>query len=183
MVSPKVLLLTSIMAPYRIELFNTLADDESLDLEVVYLARTEPNRRWAVREDEMRFRHQTLRENWRSRRGESFTHFNFGLAKVLREARPDVLVVGGWDQPAFLEAFALRRRVAQAFVWWVESNLRDRRQNSEAFRIVKHRSYGRPTRSSFPAVLPPSTSGHSVLRYLVVASHRTLWTTTITRPT
>jgi glycosyltransferase involved in cell wall biosynthesis len=139
MATPKVLLLTSIMAPHRIAPFNALAADPAVDLEVVFLARTEPNRRWAVREDEMRFPHRTLREVWRTRRGESFTHLTFGLATVLREARPDVLVVGGWDQPAYLEAFARRRRVAGAFVWWVESTLRDRRENLEAVRRTKRR--------------------------------------------
>jgi glycosyltransferase involved in cell wall biosynthesis len=137
MSSPKVLLLTSIMAPHRIAPFNALALDPALDLEVVFLARTDPSRRWEVRDDETRFSHQTLREVWRTRRGEAFTHLTYGLATVLREAHPDVLLVGGWDQAAYLEAFALRRRVATGFVWWVESTLRDWRENRESLRRTK----------------------------------------------
>jgi glycosyltransferase involved in cell wall biosynthesis len=139
MATHKVLLLTSIIAPYRIPPFNALAADPAVDLEVVFLARTDPSRHWAVREDEMRFSHRTLREVWRVRRGESFTHLTSGLSRVLRTARPDVLVVGGWDQPAYLEAFALRRRMAGAFAWWVESTVRDRRGNLTAVRQSKRR--------------------------------------------
>jgi glycosyltransferase involved in cell wall biosynthesis len=139
MLTPKVLLLTSIMAPHRTASFNALAADPAVDLEVVFLARTDPDRKWTVREDEMRFPHRTLREVWRARRGESFTHLTSGLATVLRQARPDVLVVGGWDQQAYLEAFALRRHVTTAFLWWVESTVRDRRENLEALRHAKRR--------------------------------------------
>lgn len=137
MSTPKVLLLTSIMAPYRIAPFNALAVDPAVDFEVVFLARTDPSRQWEVREDEMRFSHRTLREVWRTRRGAAFTHITFGLTAILREARPDVLLVGGWDQLAYLEAFTLRRRVATAFVWWVESTLRDHRGIRESLRRAK----------------------------------------------
>jgi glycosyltransferase involved in cell wall biosynthesis len=137
MSTPKVLLLTSIVAPHRIAAFNALAVDPAVDFEVVFLARTDPSRTWEIRKDEMRFSHRTLREVWRTRHGEAFMHLTFGLATILREARPDVLLVGGWDQLAHLEAFALRRRVATAFVWWVESTLRDRRENLESLRQAK----------------------------------------------
>ena len=161
MVTPKVLLLTSIMAPYRIAPFNALAADPAVDLEVVFLARTEPNRRWAVREDEMQFSHRTLREVWCIHRGESFTHLTAGLASVLRESRPDVLVAGGWNQPAYLEAFALRRRVAGAFVWWVESTLRDRRKNLETLRHAKRRLVG-----AADAVVVPGRASAEYVRAL-----------------
>lgn len=139
MSTPKVLLLTSIMAPHRIAPFNALAADPAVDLEVIFLARTDPSRQWEVHEDEMRFSHRNLREIWRTRRGAAFTHLTSGLARVLRDVRPDVLLVGGWDQLAHLEAFVLRRRIAGAFVWWVEGTLRDQRENLEAIRHVKRR--------------------------------------------
>jgi glycosyltransferase involved in cell wall biosynthesis len=149
------------MAPYRIPLFNALAADPAVDLEVVFLARTEPNRQWVVREDEMDFSHRTLREIWRIHRGESFTHITTGLATVLRKSRPDVLVAGGWDQPAFLEAFALRRWVADAFVWWVESTLRDRRKNLQTIRHVKRRLV-----EAADAVLVPGQASAEYVRAL-----------------
>jgi glycosyltransferase involved in cell wall biosynthesis len=58
---------------------------------------------------------------------------------VLRELRPDVLVVGGWDQVAYLEAYGLRNALRCKFLWWVESNRQDRRPVSLSIRRVKRR--------------------------------------------
>nr|MBA3363324.1 hypothetical protein [Actinomycetota bacterium] len=136
---PRVVLLTSIIAPHRIPLFNALAADPALDLTVVFMARTDPSRRWQVPYHEVRFSHRTLHELWLTRRGAAFTHVSSGLVSVLREVRPDVLVVGGWDQLAHLESFALRRHLAGAFIWWVEGTLRDQRKNHVAIRHLKRR--------------------------------------------
>src|SRR5512132_3824778 len=115
------------MAPHRISLFNELASFEDIDLSVIYLARSDPSRRWPDYEDEMRFRHRVLREHGRIRRGDVFVHVSSGTLGALRSARPQVLVAGGWDQVAYHEAYALRRSLGARFLWWVESNERDRR--------------------------------------------------------
>src|SRR5262249_1051895 len=94
-------IVTSIMAPHRIALFNALAEDPRVDLTVVYLARSDPSRQWDPREEEMRFRYRPLREWGRVRRGEGYVHLTSGLTPILRSAAPDVLVVGGWDQLAY----------------------------------------------------------------------------------
>jgi glycosyltransferase involved in cell wall biosynthesis len=132
-------ILTSIMAPHRIALFNSLAAAPDVDLTVVYLARSDPSRNWDIHEGEMRYRHRILREHLRMRRGESYVHITSGLVSALREAKPDVLVGGGWDQIAYHEARALRRALGARFLWWVESNLRDRRSERPAFRRLKRR--------------------------------------------
>ena len=85
----------------------------------------------------MRFRHRVLHERWRMRRGGSYLHVTTGLVGALRELRPDVLVVGGWDQVAYLQAYGLRSIMGAKFVWWVESNLRDRRAESAMLRRTK----------------------------------------------
>jgi glycosyltransferase involved in cell wall biosynthesis len=136
---PRVVVLTSIMAPHRIAPFNALAADPDLDVSFVYLARTDPSREWDTFEHEMRFRHRLLHELGRFRRGSSYTHVTTGLMGVLRELRPDVLVVGGWDQAAYLEAYALRNALRCKFLWWIESNRRDRRPLSSSIRRVKRR--------------------------------------------
>jgi glycosyltransferase involved in cell wall biosynthesis len=120
-------ILTSIMAPHRIPLFNALAEDSQVDLTVVYLARSDPSRQWDVREDEMRFRHRTLHGWGRVRRGDGYVHLTTGLLPILRRADPDVLVVGGWDQFAYQFARILHRPLGARVLWWVESTLRDHR--------------------------------------------------------
>jgi glycosyltransferase involved in cell wall biosynthesis len=125
------------MAPHRIAAFNALADDPDLDVVYVYLTETDPSRAWETHEGDMRFRHRVLHERWRMRRGDSYLHLTTGLVAALRELRPDVLVVGGWDQAAYLEAYALRAMLGAKFLWWVESNLRDRRAESPMLRRTK----------------------------------------------
>jgi glycosyltransferase involved in cell wall biosynthesis len=125
------------MAPHRIASFNALVEDPDLDVVVVYLTETDPSRAWGTHETDMRFRNRVLQERWRVRRGDSYLHLTTGLAGTLRELRPDVLVVGGWDQAAYLEAYALRSMLGAKFLWWVESNLRDRRSESPTLRRTK----------------------------------------------
>lgn len=136
---PRVVILTSIMAPHRIASFNALAAVEDLDLEVIYVAESEPNRQWRTDEDQMRFRHRMLRERKVVRRGDSYTHLSAGVIRALRDSEPDVVVAGGWDQAAYLFAYVARRILRARFLWWVESNLRDRRPEGQVLSRVKRR--------------------------------------------
>lgn len=118
----RVVLLTEIPAPYRIPLFNALA--ERVDLEVVFLAERNPERPYRLHEQELHFR-------WRFLRGRDVTVFgrwlvlNRGVLRALRGA--DVVVAGGWNQPAFWAAVAHAHLHRKPVVAWVESTLSDRR--------------------------------------------------------
>jgi hypothetical protein len=76
-------ILTQIMAPHRIELFNALSASPDVDLTVVYLARSDPSRQWDTYEGEMGFRHRVLREHKRVRRGETYVHLTSYLARFV----------------------------------------------------------------------------------------------------
>jgi glycosyltransferase involved in cell wall biosynthesis len=158
---PRVVVLTSIMAPHRIASFNALASDPDLDVDFVYLARTDPSRAWETHEHEMRFRHRVLHERWAIRRGPSYLHLTTGLFGALRELRPDVLVVGGWDQAAYLEAYGLRDLLGCRFLWWIESNLRDRRPSGSSIRRLK-----RGLIAGVDGVVVPGTASRQYARAL-----------------
>jgi len=121
-VSPRVVLLTEIPAPYRIPLFNALAT--KVDLEVVFLARANPERPYGLHEAEIGFRWRVLphRDVTLGRR---WLVLNGGVLKTLRGA--DVLLVGGWNQPAFWLALLWARLTRTPAVGWVESTLGDTR--------------------------------------------------------
>jgi glycosyltransferase involved in cell wall biosynthesis len=136
---PRVVILTSIMAPHRIAAFSALAAEPDLDVVYVYLAETDPSRAWETYEQEMRFRYRKLRERWRVRRPFSYVHVTSGLVRMLRDLRPDVLVAGGWDQIAYLQAYGLRKVLGYKLLFWVESNLRDRRPEARVLRRAKRR--------------------------------------------
>lgn len=115
-------LLTEIPAPYRIPLFNALA--ERVELAVVFLADRHPQRPYRLHESEMAFqcmvlphREVTLRGRW--------VVLNGGVGRALRGS--DVVLVGGWNQPAFWQALAWTKVRRLPLVGWVESTGRDHR--------------------------------------------------------
>ena len=104
MTRPRVVLLTEIPAPYRIPLFNALA--ERVDLRVLFLAAQNPDRPYRLHEEEILF-------DWDVLPGRDLTVggrwlvLNHGVARRVRGA--DVVLLGGWNQPAFWTALAWAR--------------------------------------------------------------------------
>jgi len=129
----RVALLTEIPAPYRIPLFNALAD--RVDLDVVFLAHSNPQRPYRLHEDELRFR-------WRVLPGADVTLggrwlvVNRGVLGAVRDS--DALLLGGWNQPAFWAALSTRK---PAHVW-VESTLADSGGGGALKRVFARRAAG-----------------------------------------
>lgn len=118
----RVTLLTEIPAPYRIPLFNALAD--RVDLRVLFLARQNPERPYKLHEDELRFDWEVLPGADRTVGGRWLV-LNRGLLRRLRGS--DAVVLGGWNQPAFWIALAWARATRTPAYLWVESTLHDER--------------------------------------------------------
>jgi glycosyltransferase involved in cell wall biosynthesis len=169
MSSVRTTILTSVMAPHRVALFNQLAQEPDVDLSIVYAARSDPSRSWDAIEGEMRYRWTVLRQRALLARGESFVHVTSGITPVVRDAAPDVLIVGGWDQPAYLQALALKSMAGLPLAWWVESNLRDRRSESRLMRSIKKRLI-----ASGDGVIVPGVASADYVRSLGAESDR-LW--------
>jgi glycosyltransferase involved in cell wall biosynthesis len=124
----KAVILTEIIAPYRIPVFNALARRAELDLHVVFLAETDETlRQWRVYRDEIRFSHEVL-PSWRWRAGNINVLLNRGLWPALSKARPHVLVCGGYAYAASWAAMLWARRHGVEFVLWSESNRHDARR-------------------------------------------------------
>ena len=124
----KAVILTEIIAPYRIPVFNALARRAELDLHVVFLAETDETlRQWRVYRDEIRFSHEVL-PSWRWRAGNINVLLNRELWPALSKARPHVLVCGGYAYAASWAAMLWARRHGVEFVLWSESNRHDARR-------------------------------------------------------
>ena len=115
-------LVTEIPAPYRIPLFNALAD--RLNLRVVFLRDRNPARPYEGHEDERRFEWHTLGGAEFTVRGRWLV-LNHGLLRKLGGS--EAVVVGGWNQPAFWEAAAWCELRRVPLVVWVESTAADHR--------------------------------------------------------
>src|ERR1700688_2199962 len=93
----RLVILTEIIAPYRVPVFNALAQLEEIDLRVIFLAETDPSiRQWRIYADEIRFSYQVL-PSWRKRLGKYNLLLNQNVNEVLQNANPDVIVCGGYN--------------------------------------------------------------------------------------
>jgi 1,2-diacylglycerol 3-alpha-glucosyltransferase len=126
-VSTRLVILTEIIAPYRIPVFNVLASIPGLHLHVIFLAETDAGlRQWRVYKDEIRFSYEVL-QSWRWHLGRKNLLINFGLKTALNKARPNAIICGGYNYAASWQALWWARRREVAFVLWSESNSNDAR--------------------------------------------------------
>jgi glycosyltransferase involved in cell wall biosynthesis len=131
----KVALLTEIPAPYRIPLFNALAD--RVELRVLFLAERDPRRAfYELHRDEWRFDHRVL-SGPQLRRGGRWIVFNRRVLRELRRFRPDAVAVGGWNQPAFWFALAYCRLRGVPLLVWIESTARDARSEARPLALAR----------------------------------------------
>jgi glycosyltransferase involved in cell wall biosynthesis len=132
----RVALVTEIPAPFRAPIFNALAAREDVDLEVLFLAARDPRRSYVVRWGELDFAYEVLRGR-EAQRGGRWVVFTRGLLRALRRFDPDVVIVGGWNQPASWEALAWTKLKRRPLVAWVESTARDERSGSGPLEALK----------------------------------------------
>jgi glycosyltransferase involved in cell wall biosynthesis len=111
------------MAPYRFACFSALASQAEIDLLVVYLSRGRQPYDWSVDERAASFPRVDL-----AARSAGRVHpWALRLVPALRRFRPDVTIVGGWDEPAYHLISMLRPRLGRNVVVWTESTGSDRR--------------------------------------------------------
>lgn len=128
-------LLGEIPAPFRIPLFNAVAD--RLQFRALFLARTDPRRaHYELHEDEWRFEGRVL-PGRELQVGGRWVVLSRGLRRELSRFRPDVVGVGGWNQPAFWQALAWCKVRRRPLVVWVESTARDARSEAAPLELAK----------------------------------------------
>lgn len=125
-------LLTEIPAPYRIRLFDALA--ERVDLRVLFLARSDPRRPF-YEQEKGRFDHRFLRGLGLGRK--RWMVLNRGVVRELRRFGPDIVAVGGWNQPAFWAALGYCRARRLPLLVWVESTAGEHRSGAAPLELAK----------------------------------------------
>jgi len=127
-VSRRIVILTEIIAPYRIPVFNALAEREGVDLHVIFLAETDPTQRqWRVHKEDIRFSYEVL-PSWRRRiRGQTVL-LNWGTEKALQQTAPDAILCGGYNYFASWTALRWAERNQVPFFLWAESTKKDFRR-------------------------------------------------------
>ena len=142
----RVAILTEIISPYRIPVFNVLAKDSRFSIEVLFLAETESRREWRIPKEEICFPYRVLKGfivGQGYQQGAVF--LNPGILATLLQQNYDCLIVGGYHHPSFWIALLYARAAGKKCLLWSESTLKDRRSKNaikEKFKrfLVRHAS-------------------------------------------
>ncbi len=158
----RLVIITEIISPYRIPLFNALAQNPETDLHVIFLAETDPGlRQWQIYKDEINFSYEVL-PSYRKRVLGYNVLLNAGVGRALASANPDVILCGGYSYLASWRALGWARAHRVPFMLWSESNLQDMRRGRAVVELLKSHFL----RCCSGYVVP----GKSALKYLLAQS-------------
>jgi glycosyltransferase involved in cell wall biosynthesis len=133
----RLVIITEIIAPYRIPAFNALAERREVDLHVVFLSENDPTlRQWRIYKDEIKFFYQIL-PSWRYRSGQHFILLNWGMISQLNRINPNVVLSGGYNYLASWQAAYWAKKQRVPFILWSESTSFDRRQSYKPVELMK----------------------------------------------
>jgi glycosyltransferase involved in cell wall biosynthesis len=135
----RLVILTEIIAPYRIPVFNALAACVDVDLHVIFLSETDPGlRQWHVYKDEIKFSYEVL-PAWRRRIGKYNVLLNRGVKAALCRAQTDALLCGGYSYVAAWQAAFWANRHSVPLLLWSESTSLDKRHSHRFVEYTKRK--------------------------------------------
>lgn len=104
---PRALVVTNILTPYKVPVFDKLAASEEINVQVWFMADSEGNRRWSF--DSKGPRVRIFRDFGvdLSSSGVPVIHFNPGMLYRLAKTRPEVVILGGYSSITCLLAAPL----------------------------------------------------------------------------
>lgn len=159
----RVVIVTEIISPYRIPLFNALSRQPGIHLHVIFLSETDPGlRQWQIYRNEIRFSYEVL-PSWRRRIGRYNLLFDPGITGALKAAGPEIMVFGGYSYLASWQSLLWSRWHRVPFLLWSESNEQDLRRRTLIVEFLKKKFLSRCT-----AFLVPGQSARAYLRSLGV---------------
>jgi glycosyltransferase involved in cell wall biosynthesis len=133
----RLLLMTEIISPYRIPVFNALAAHLEIDLHVLFLSETDPSlRQWHVYKEEIRFAYDVL-PSFRRRLGRFNLLLNHGGVAALQRLRPDVILCAGYSYLASWQVAYWARRTRVPLLLWAESTAADQRRGHAIVEALK----------------------------------------------
>lgn len=120
----RLLYITNIPAPYRNARFNLMQEifpKMGIEFEVLYMARTEPNRSWVFQPEAFRYNYRIF-SGYQFKISNMFAHINPRLLLRLLKDDYDIAIVGGMGSPThWLAPFFISSRKIQLMS--IESNM------------------------------------------------------------
>ncbi len=157
----KLTVVTEIIAPYRIPVFNRIAERLGENFKVFFMSATCSGRQWEIPYSKIKFNYEVLRGvnlNFRSKRPNP-TYWNPGIGAALKRFGPDSIVIGGYHHLSSYLVWRYAKLNSARFFLWCESTVHD--QHSNRFWVQKlKRAFIR----SCDAYLVPGTASIDYLK-------------------
>ena len=130
----RVALVHKMPTPYRVPVFDLIAEQPGIALTVVYSSRREPNRKWDVpvgtaRSVFLKERVLDLGEN-------KYVHVNWGVGRALARIRPHVVVTNGYNVTDLL-VLAYAKRTGARVVCQIDGTVESERALTFVHRLVR----------------------------------------------
>jgi glycosyltransferase involved in cell wall biosynthesis len=133
----RLVILTEIISPYRIPLFNALTRRNDVDLHVIFLAETDPGlRQWLVYKNEIQFSYEIL-PSWRTQIGHYNVLLNRGIWSALNAAHPHAILCGGYNYVASWQTLLWARTHSVPILLWSESHQQEQRRTGVLVEFMK----------------------------------------------
>lgn len=133
----RLVILTEIISPYRIPLFNALAQNPNVEPHVIFLAENDPGlRQWRVYKDEITFSYEVLPSR-RFRFGSRSVLLNRGLSRALKAALPDAILCGGYNYVASWQLLLWAKLERVPLLLWSESHKDELRESRALVEFLK----------------------------------------------
>jgi len=132
-------IITNHPPPFRIPIYEMIANMPDVDLLVIFCSKREPNRQWSL--PALQFKHVFLRERF-LRRGDNFIHNNPDVIGVLRRFLPDVVITTGFN-PTYLYAFAYAATNGIVHIPMTDGTDKSEKGLSILHKLIRRLIYGR----------------------------------------
>jgi glycosyltransferase involved in cell wall biosynthesis len=133
----RIALVSETMAPYRLPVFNALAEIPEVDLHVLFLSSIDAARHpWSIDRTGLRFSWEVL-PHWRRRIAGYHVLVNRGIGRALSRCFPDAVICGGYNYPASWSVLTWTRWHRVPLILWSESTGEDARRGHGVIEAIK----------------------------------------------
>ncbi|MBU3956518.1 glycosyltransferase family 4 protein [bacterium] len=120
----KLIVITNIIAPNRIPIFNNLAKTKDIELKVIFFSENDPHRKWKVYKNDIDFNYEILKcLHFFFRAIETPVYLHWGLWRALKKYKPDAICVIGYHHMAAWESLLYGKLNNTKIILWGGSHL------------------------------------------------------------
>ena len=123
----KVVIITNIMSPYRVDLFNNLSLDNELDITVIYSSNNE-DREWKI--ESVNHKYKVLKSKtikFKHKLDYKYIHIPKDIISILNDINPDVIVGSEYNPTIILAYIWTKFKSNKKFVSWSDGTLHSER--------------------------------------------------------